>query len=305
MSSKILIANNSGQNLHITVTHDIRRITESSDSSSSKTSGNVSVAVPSGTTVGGGFSHESSSSSSAKYDWSAFINSGEAFCKDQSFVTFDVTLDSSKQYYLTVRSDSADTPIAYLINVPIDANKLGVELDHNVSTNFITSNPFPRGHVLASGNSIQLRHIKSNKFIGNPKRSRSWPCANISDAAGEHEIIGSGAIKNNALVRIRCKNETTAGADCRGYNNMYSSSIGWAYYDKNDGETSESKQLWRIEKKSVVSNSRGDDIYSGDIVQFANTYYPNSSLYLDKDNWLACDSGADADNDDFEVIITS
>ncbi len=152
--------------------------------------------------------------------------------------------------------------------------------------------------AVLSGQKIYLRNVQTNKTIKDPVKENSYPCGNVGDTnPGEHMLIlvttGSGdqQITDGSYVRIRTDNETAAGPDMAGYNNLYSSNKGWGYYDQ---ESENDKQKWMIRKTGSPTNSGGDTICIGDQVEFQNAEWPDSLLYVDDNDdykWLACDSG--------------
>ena len=223
------------------------------------------------------------------YEWSDFLKEGEIELLKGHETLY--TLDSNK-YWLTIRIDNRLT----LVNRPCSVEDGSIVINKN-GTAFLNETK-----EIKFNTNIYLKHLKSGKFIQNPVRSKSWPCGNIGLSKGFHHIISvdlkSDILTSDNKIKIVCNNDTSAGDDCKGYNRLYSSTIGWIYYDENSDNK---KQHWVIEKIDSPQNSSGTKIRNNDIVRFRNCEYTQAYLCIDKtENWLSCEN---MKSDQFQIIL--
>ena len=272
---KVRVDNNTGKDIYVTISDERKHLVESQDKSS------ISVDLSSSI----GFeeieaSHSTGISKSdktvRKYEWSPFIQAGEILIPQGSYNIFTIHTDK-EIYYLTVRVNK----VSPCINIGMDKSEVTIG-PKGIPT-------VPGQIAIHSEQTIYLKHKETEKFIQDPVRSDNLPCGNVGNAPGKHLLIyGSkdDTINNSVDLRIRCENDTSAGDDCRDYNNLYSSDKGWIYYDQ---ASDNKKQIWTIYKTSNPSNSKGSAVCFEDEVVFRNKNWNSSKLYIhNNDHWLAC-----------------
>ncbi len=219
VTRKIRVDNNTGKDIHVTVVDERKRLVESEDESSISVDLSGSIGFE-GIEASHSIGVSKSDKTVRKYEWSPFIQAGEILISQGSYNIFTIHTDE-KIYYLTVRVGN----VSPCVNIGLDKDEVTIG---------------PKGIPTVGGNlpiyseqAIYLKHKNTGKFIQDPVRAKSWPCGNAGNAPGKHLLVyGSkdNIINNSFDLRIRCQNDTSAGGDCRGYNNLYSSDEGWIYY---------------------------------------------------------------------------
>jgi hypothetical protein len=150
------------------------------------------------------------------------------------------------------------------------------------------SDPVPERVEIRHGATVYFQRQGKGNFIGDPQTSNTnWDAGTCLDAAGAHRCESdSKLLEAGAPVRLRSASKTLVDAS---YDNMYSSDIGWIYYDKKRKTDSRAgkKQLWKIAKTSAAGNSPGAALHYGDCVTISNINWPKASLGV-KGKWLQC-----------------
>lgn len=214
----------------------------------------------------------------ARFEWSGFIEAGE----------LEIAAGSRNRWAL--KGDE----LPYYISIRTMGGRI---LANAVARADATITVDPSGHIadpppvlvpIAANAAVFLQRSGGATFVGDPKTANNgWDAGTCTTAGGSHALAPtSGALKAGTHVRIVSNSATLAAAD---YKYLYSSDIGWGYYDKHRSDSSRDgrKQLWKLSKTSDASNSPGDILHVGDRVVVSNANWPKANLGV-KDGWLQC-----------------
>jgi hypothetical protein len=214
----------------------------------------------------------------AKFEWSGFVEPGELEVPPGRQNRWALKGDELP-YYISVRTMQG----RILANAVARQDKT-IVID---KTGHI-DDPVPVRKKIANKANVYLQKLKSKKFAGDPQTSSTnWDAGTFVGAGGSHKLVSVGnTLEAGAFVRIQSNSKTLASGD---FKYMYSSDIGWIYYDKarKNGSRAGKKQLWKISKTSHPGNSPGATLHYGDQVVISNGNWPKANLGIKK-NWLQC-----------------
>jgi hypothetical protein len=221
------------------------------------------------------------SNQEASFEWSGFITAGELEIPAASENKLALKGDELP-YFISIRAMGGK-----IIADAVPRNDAVITLDvagHIVDT-------VPEGEVITKKSAVYLQKKGSSEFIGDPQTANTnWDSGTIGNSAGSHHIISdSGDLRAGVAVRIVSDSHTLVDAQ---YKYIYSSDIGWTYYDKQRKSSSRAgkKQLWKLSKTNDASNSAGTELRYGDAVRISNLNWPKAFLGK-KDSWLQCVNG--------------
>lgn len=304
---KLTFYNKSGSDVRVTVSNDVCRISEISESNSI----GINVGVkgesekkgagygseggeinyngaevclpekPSSSSLGetGGVKGEGENkisggitgggSSSVKYDWSQLIVQGERIVKQGTSEEFLGGTDSLQHVkYVTVRQRQGEH--TYCLNQKMIACLCFFQSERLLAY----------GDKIRYGDKILLFNWKYQKFLGWYKRN-NFPCGKIGDSHivlsfTDEENKSTEFAQTNKTIRVKADSDMTK--DHINYRIMYCSEGGVIYFDVL--KTRSKKQIWIIAKSTSSSfqNSPGVTICEGDTVTFANNNWTNSFM---------------------------
>jgi hypothetical protein len=214
----------------------------------------------------------------ATFVWSGFIEPGE------------LEVPPGKQNRWALKGDE----LPYYISIRTMQGKVlanAVARQDEVITVDATghiADPVPVKKKIANKANVYLQKLDGKKVAGDPQTANNnWDAGTFVSSGGSHKLVSVAKdLEAGAFVRIQSNSKTLASA---AFKYMYSSDIGWIYYDKarKDASRDGKKQLWKISKTSDRSNSPGAVLHYGDRVTISNGNWPKANLGI-KDNWLQC-----------------
>ncbi len=214
----------------------------------------------------------------ATFEWSGFIVPGELEIAPHSENKWALKGDELP-YYISIRAMGGRI-IANAVArqdevIALDAN------GHIVDAR-------PQAEEIKNNAVVYFQMEAKKKFIGDPQTSNyNWDAGTYLNTGGAHRCESDrGTLEAGAPVRILSNSKTLVDAQ---FDIMYSSDIGWVYYDKKreTGSRDGKKQMWKISKTTHRDNSPGAKLHYGDRVTISNANWPKANLGV-KGKWLQC-----------------
>ncbi|WP_308916599.1 hypothetical protein [Jannaschia sp. LMIT008] len=245
--------------------------------------GNVTAGKKGGITVKGGGSSETASQRSASSDQEFAVQTGPEVSgfRLPPGTQYDLAIQASaKQYFLLIKE--GDT--IYSENQSFDV----------ATQNFVVVNgkgvvefENPDKTLLMAMSTVSI--LFGSRWLATPVSAKNWPAANLGASAQKHIVVRveadgqpetpfkpKRALRSGDYVRI-----ITLDTTDEGYNQLYSSKKGWAYYDK--ARKGHDKQIWRIH----VPGAADKPVASTDDVFFTNKNWPDARLRAYDDEWMS------------------
>lgn len=212
------------------------------------------------------------------FEWSGFVEAGELEVAPGRQNRWALKGDELP-YYISIRAMQGK-----VIADAVARRDAVITVD---STGHILD-PAPERGEIANKATVYLQKEGGPNFVGDPQTANNgWDSGTCLNAGGSHRFeAASGDLEAGVHVRIISNSATLAAAS---YKFMYSSDIGWIYYDKQreTGTRDGKKQLWKVLKTSHKDNSPGTKLHYGDRVAISNGNWPKANLGV-KGKWLQC-----------------
>ncbi len=215
----------------------------------------------------------------ATFEWSGFIVPGELEVAANSRNRWALKGDELP-YYISIRAMGGR-----IVANAVARQDAVITLDEKGHI----SDPAPKFEPITDKAKVYFQQDKKDGgFIGDPQTANTnWDSGTFLDTGGAHHFeTDSGKLESGAAVRIVSDSKTLVDG---AYKYIYSSDIGWTYYDKKrkTGSRDGKKQSWKVAKTSSGSNSPGDTLHYGDRVKIYNINWPKANLGI-KGKWLQC-----------------
>ncbi len=215
----------------------------------------------------------------ATFEWSGFVVPGELEVAANSRNKWALK-GNELPYYISIRAMGGR-----IVANAVARRDAVITLDENGHI----LDPVPTRVAISAKAKVYLRQDKKDGgFVGDPQTSNTnWDAGTCLKTAGAHHFeTDKGALEAGSAVRIVSDSKTLVDG---AYKHMYSSDIGWIYYDKKrkTGSRDGKKQMWKLAKTGHAHNSSGDTLHYGDRVKIYNINWPKANLGI-KGKWLQC-----------------